>query len=97
MANRSQSIIRVSQEGTEAETTEEAMYCLAPCGLLSSISYTVQDHLPKSGTTHGRLGLATSVSNQENAPPNMPTCQSGGGNLSVEIPGMSRPVQVDRN
>ena len=33
-----------------------AAYWLAPCGLLSLLSYRTQDHKPRDGTTHNELG-----------------------------------------
>ena len=50
------------EAGTEAETMEE---CLLP-GLLSLLSCTTRDHLPKEGTTHNG-GPPILIINQENA------------------------------
>jgi hypothetical protein len=35
----------------------DAAYWLAPCGLLSLLSYRTQDYQPRDGTTHNGLGL----------------------------------------
>ena len=40
-----------------------AANCLASYGLLSLLSYRTQDHQPRDGTTHNRLGLPTSITN----------------------------------
>jgi hypothetical protein len=53
-----------------------AAYWLVPQGFLSLLSYTTQDHSPRSDTTHSGLGPPASVLNQE-------TGQSDGGKLSV--------------
>lgn len=55
--------------GTEAKAMEEAWspFLALQC-LLSLLSYSTQDHLTRSGTTHHRLGPLTSLINKENAP-----------------------------
>lgn len=44
--------------GTEAEAVGESC-------LLSVPSSTAQDHLPRSGTAHGKLGPSIALTNQE--------------------------------
>lgn len=67
--------ITVHQEGKsgqepevkiEAETMKGA-YFLAPQGMLSFLSPTPQDHLPRGGTAISGLGFHISIINQENA------------------------------
>jgi hypothetical protein len=36
-------------------------------------SYTIQNHLPRGGTSHKRPDPLTSVTNQENTPQELPT------------------------
>lgn len=43
-------------------------YWIALCDLLSLFSYTMQDDIPRSGTTSNGIGLSTSIMNQENSP-----------------------------
>ena len=42
-----------------------AAYWLAPHGLVSLISYKIQDHQPRDGTTHNGLSSTTSITNKE--------------------------------
>lgn len=51
---------------TEAETVELCLLA-ALHGLLSVFSYTIQDRLPKRGTTHSELCLPTIIVIEENA------------------------------
>ena len=53
---------------SEAKTMEEC--CLLPCfpGLLSLLSYTTQDHLPRGGAAHNGLSPPISITNQEVSP-----------------------------
>jgi hypothetical protein len=45
-----------------------------------------QGHLPIGDIAQSGLGLPTSTVNQEHAPTDMPTGQSDGGNVSIEVP-----------
>lgn len=51
-------------------------YSLSVQGLLCLLFYTTQDHLRRSATAHGRLGLPASIMNQETCPVDMSTGQS---------------------
>lgn len=44
-----------TQGMTEAEAMEEFRYWIAPHGLLSLLSYTNQNDLPKADATHSEL------------------------------------------
>lgn len=57
----------VSQElqaGIDAETMEE--YWLVPYDLLNLLSYAIQDHHPRGGTTYCETGPPVSMTNEEN-------------------------------
>ena len=58
---------RKLKAGGGAEAMKGVAYWLAAQGLLSLLSHTTQDQLPRVGTTHWRLGPPTSSLNQENA------------------------------
>ena len=45
-----------------------AAYWPVPYGLLSLVSYSTQDHLPRDSTAHSEMGPPTSLINQENVP-----------------------------
>jgi hypothetical protein len=45
------------------EPLRNSAYLIVPCGLLSLLSYTTQDHLLRVGTTHNELGSPTSIIN----------------------------------
>lgn len=51
----------------DAETEAEGWRMLF-IGLLSLLSQSPQDHLPRNGTAYSRLGPSPSITNQENAP-----------------------------
>ena len=53
--------------GTKAETMRNIAHWLASQALLSWLSYTRQEHLPKGGTIHSGLTPLTSITHQENA------------------------------
>jgi hypothetical protein len=69
--------------GTEAEAMEEfisstegpAAYCLAPHDFSSMLSFTSQSHPHKGSTAHSEIAPPTSISDQENAPTDLPTGQ----------------------
>jgi hypothetical protein len=42
----------------------DAAHWLAPRGLLSLLSYSTQEHLPRVGSTHSGLGSHTSTINK---------------------------------
>lgn len=64
--------------------------------LFSLLSYTAQNHVPRSSSTaHSELRPPTWIINQENAP-HLPTGQSNGGNSSTEGP-YSQMMQVCAN
>lgn len=54
-----------SQAGTAAEAMEESCYQLAPHGLLSLLSYMVQDHQPRGSTSYRELGPPTPQSSRK--------------------------------
>lgn len=71
----------------EGESVEERS--LLVCYLLllfRQLSYTIQDHAPRCGTTHSGMGTPTSISNQENVPTDATIGQCDGGNSSVKFP-----------
>lgn len=45
-----------------------AVYWLAPQGLSSHFSYSIQDHLPRNGNAHSELDTPTSITNHNNTP-----------------------------
>jgi len=51
---------RNTKAGADAEAIEDAAYWPAPHGLLSLLSYRIQDHQPRDGTTYNGLGPPTS-------------------------------------
>ena len=57
-------------DGTQSRTMmracENCQFRNAPHTLFSLFSYTTQNPLPRNGTTKGKLGLPTSISNQDN-------------------------------
>ena len=59
-------------------------YWLAPHDLLSLLSYSTQDHLPRDDT-YNRLSFLIFIFNEENVPEDLATGQSGQGNSSIEI------------
>lgn len=65
---------------TEAETMEECFSRLE-----CMLSYTLQDSLPRDGTTHSGLNPSTSIINQENVPEDLPTGQTDEEILSTEV------------
>lgn len=52
----------------EAKAMEESSYYLVPRGLLSLLSHTTKNHVPRVGTAANGLASTTSIINQENAP-----------------------------
>jgi hypothetical protein len=55
-------------------------------GLLSLLSYRIQDCLPRDGPTHNEPGSLTLIINQKLPPhTHLPTGQSDGGNSSIEV------------
>lgn len=56
---------RTKVEGTDHRRNGACW--LDPLGLVSLLSYTVQDNQPQGGTAHSDLGPPTSKLNQENA------------------------------
>lgn len=62
----------------------DAAYWLVPPSLLDLLSHT-QDHLPRDGVTHSKLGPPTWIINQDN-PTDLPTGRSDGSHFSVEAP-----------
>lgn len=57
-------------------------YCLALSGLLSLLSFIVQDHLPKSGITQSGRGHPIDIANQENSTTDL---YSNKANLLVKV------------
>jgi hypothetical protein len=55
----------------QAAAMKGAAYWLASPGLLSLLSYTTQNHLPRGGSPYSGLGLSTLI-NQENVPQTCP-------------------------
>lgn len=53
-------------------------------GLLSLLSHTVQDHLPRGGPIHNGPSPPTSMAKKENAPIDLSIRQSDGGMFSTE-------------
>lgn len=53
-------------------------------GLLSLLSHTIQDYVPRGGTAHSELGSPMSITNQNNTPTDFPI-----GIVSIEIPSLS--------
>lgn len=64
---------------------KRAAYWLALLGLLDLLSFALQDHLPRSGTTHSGVGPSTTIVNQENALTDLPTGQSDGDGSSLGV------------
>lgn len=62
-----------------------AAFWLAPCVLLSLLSYAGEDHLPSGSTVQYGLGLPSSVISQENVP-QVHLLGSLGGVFSFEVP-----------
>lgn len=52
----------------------EVLVTGSPSGLLSSLSYTTQDHPTRKGAAHRRLGLPLSSINQEKS---LEMCRQG--------------------
>lgn len=67
----------------------DTAHWLAPSGLLSSLSYTAQVHLPRRGNANSRLDLPT----PRKCPPDMPTGQFDEGSSTAEA-SSSRVCQV---
>lgn len=67
------------------EPWKNSTYWLVVRGLLNLPSCTTQDHLPKSGTKHSRLGPLASTINHENAPTDLPAGLSDGGNAWIGV------------
>ena len=61
-----------------------AVYWLIPYGLLSLLSYTIQDHVSRGTTTHSGLGPHTSIINQEKWPTGVSAGQFDEDDCSVE-------------
>jgi hypothetical protein len=62
-------------------------YRLAPHGLLSLLSYTIQDHQPRDGTPHSELSPLPLTTNQENDPEVWPQVHLVREDIfSIEIP-----------
>lgn len=59
----------------------------------SFLSYTIQDHMSRSGATHSGLGPPPATSNPENDPQAHP---SGGDNPSAEVPSSQEDVRHSR-
>lgn len=70
------------------------MYWFTIHGLHSFLLYTTQDHLPKESSAHSRLGLPTSIINQEKVPIHLSIGQSDGGNFSIDV--LSSLCQVEK-
>lgn len=51
----------------EQTSRRSAAYRFAPLVLLSLLSCTTQDHLPRDGAAHSGMDTPTSTTNQENA------------------------------
>lgn len=66
----------------------EKPYLLVWVLVACSAFYTTQeDHLSRSGTAHSRLGLLTSIINEENSPTDLPTGQADeDGSLRFLLP-----------
>lgn len=62
--------------------------------LFRQLSYTIQDHAPRGGTTPSGLGTPISISHQEKAPTDMTIGQCDGRNSSVKFP-LSQVYQGD--
>jgi hypothetical protein len=74
------------EEGTEAEAVEgEGSQAFLLHGLLSVLSYAIQDCLPRDSIICWP-GPHISILNQENALMYLPTGQSDGGIFSAEVP-----------
>ena len=57
---------------------------MTPWPILIYLSYMVQEHLPRDGSTFSGLGLPTSISNQDNFIIERPTDQTDPGDFSTE-------------
>jgi hypothetical protein len=68
------------ESGADAKAMEGAVYWFAPHGLLSLLSYRVQDHQPRDGTTHSGMSTPSSTTNKGNALRLIP--KSGGDGFS---------------
>lgn len=72
--------------GAEAEMTEECFSGLTPCFMYSSLSHSAQDHLPRNGTAHHRVGPPTSVTTVSYRHGHGATVQSALRNSSLRFP-----------
>ncbi|EGV99603.1 hypothetical protein I79_006008 [Cricetulus griseus] len=77
-SSTSQSTIKGSQgrnleAGADAEAVEDAAYRIPPHSFLSLISYSIQDHQPRDGTTHNGQSPSKLIINLENAPTDLLT------------------------
>lgn len=54
-------------------------------GLLSLLSNTTNDHLPRTGTAHSSLGLTTSIINQKKNPLGLLTDQPDESNSTTVV------------
>lgn len=98
--NRLKSIIEGRQgsnirQELEAEPTEECCFLAGFFQLIySQMSYTAQDYLPRGDIIRSWLASPTSISNQKKThpTPNIPTCQSDGGNCSDSFPFSGVPI-----
>lgn len=92
---------RTSRQNLKQRPWKSTACWLVLCCLLSQLLSTtpMATCLPRDSPSHSGLGLPTSFTNQENAPPPC-TGQSDGGNSSIDIPlfpGDSRLCQIDKN
>lgn len=88
---------RTQQE--RQEPWRKAVYWLAFHGLLSLLSYTIHDHLPRCGTTHSVQSLSPQLLTKR-TPHRLAYMQSDRDNSSVEIPLSQMYLglcQVDKN
>lgn len=65
----------------EAKAMEESSYYLVPRGLLSLLSHTTKNHVPRVGTAPNGLASITSIINHQSrkCPTGLPVGQSYGG------------------
>lgn len=79
---------RNSRKEPEGKSRGRGPGGVLPTGLfpMAHLAYTTQDHLPKGGTTHSKLGPPTSIINQGNAPCAYPQANLNGSIFSIEDP-----------
>ena len=94
----SQRGIRVGTQGRNLRHElkhRSAAHWLAPLGLLSLLSYTIQDHSPRGGISHSGLGPLTLIITQENATTGQSNEHSS--SIKVPLPSDSSLDQVNKN